>query len=74
MGLLFISKDWLGLKERSMALNTGQFFLAKPVLICERLETGRGSPSSKTMILKIHTAKATLEWFKGKHVNVLEWP
>ena len=21
-----------------------------------------------------HTAKATLEWFKGKHVNVLEWP
>ena len=20
-----------------------------------------------------HTAKATLEWFKGKHVNVLEW-
>jgi hypothetical protein len=21
-----------------------------------------------------HTAKATLEWFKGKHINVLEWP
>ena len=21
-----------------------------------------------------HTAKATLEWFKGKQVNVLEWP
>ena len=21
-----------------------------------------------------HTAKATLEWFKGRHVNVLEWP
>ena len=21
-----------------------------------------------------HTAKSTLEWFKGKHVNVLEWP
>ena len=21
-----------------------------------------------------HTAKATLEWFKGKHFNVLEWP
>jgi hypothetical protein len=21
-----------------------------------------------------NTAKATLEWFKGKHVNVLEWP
>ena len=21
-----------------------------------------------------HTAKATLEWFKGKHWNVLEWP
>lgn len=21
-----------------------------------------------------HTAKATLEWFKGKHVNALEWP
>ena len=20
-----------------------------------------------------HTAKATLEWFKGKHSNVLEW-
>ena len=22
----------------------------------------------------MHTAKATLEWFKGKHLNVLEWP
>ena len=21
-----------------------------------------------------HTAKATLEWFKGKHLNGLEWP
>ena len=21
-----------------------------------------------------HTAKATLEWSKGKHLNVLEWP
>ena len=21
-----------------------------------------------------HTSKATLEWFKGKHLNVLEWP
>jgi hypothetical protein len=21
-----------------------------------------------------HTAKTTLEWFKGKHLNVLEWP
>ena len=21
-----------------------------------------------------HTAKATLEWFKGIHLNVLEWP
>ena len=21
-----------------------------------------------------HTAKETLEWFKGKHLNVLEWP
>ena len=21
-----------------------------------------------------HTAKATLEWFKGKYLNVLEWP
>jgi hypothetical protein len=21
-----------------------------------------------------HTAKATLEWFKGKRFNVLEWP
>ena len=20
-----------------------------------------------------HTAKATLDWFKGKHLNVLEW-
>ena len=20
-----------------------------------------------------HTAKATLKWFKGKHLNVLEW-
>ena len=22
----------------------------------------------------MHTAKATLEWFKGKHLNVLECP
>ena len=21
-----------------------------------------------------HTAKTTLEWFKGKHLNVLDWP
>ena len=21
-----------------------------------------------------HTAKATLKWFKGKHLNVFEWP
>ena len=21
-----------------------------------------------------YTAKAALEWFKGKHLNVLEWP
>jgi hypothetical protein len=21
-----------------------------------------------------HTVKATLEWFKGKHLNALEWP
>ena len=21
-----------------------------------------------------HTANSTLEWFKGKHLNVLEWP
>ena len=21
-----------------------------------------------------HTAKATLEWFKGKHLHILEWP
>jgi hypothetical protein len=21
-----------------------------------------------------HTAQATLEWLKGKHLNVLEWP
>ena len=21
-----------------------------------------------------HTAKATFKWFKGKHLNVLEWP
>ena len=21
-----------------------------------------------------HTAKATLKWFKGKHLHVLEWP
>uniref|UniRef100_A0AAZ3S659 Tc1-like transposase DDE domain-containing protein n=1 Tax=Oncorhynchus tshawytscha TaxID=74940 RepID=A0AAZ3S659_ONCTS len=22
----------------------------------------------------MHTATATLNWFKGKHLNVLEWP
>ena len=22
----------------------------------------------------MHTAKETLEWFKGKHFNVFEWP
>ncbi|CDQ86940.1 unnamed protein product [Oncorhynchus mykiss] len=33
----------------------------------------RGSPSSRTMALSI-LLKATLEWFKGKHLIVLEWP
>ena len=56
-----------------MALNTGKFmrgnlFQSSRDLILGRRFTFPQDNDSK------HTAKATLEWFKGKHLHVLEWP
>ena len=53
-----------------MVLNTGKF-LREPVSVFQRFETGTDVhlPAGQW-----HTGKATLEWFKRKHLNVLEWP
>ena len=53
-------------------LNTGKFLRETSFSLPEIWDWDRGSPFSRTMTK--HTAKATLEWFKGKHWNILEWP
>jgi hypothetical protein len=47
-------------------------FWRKPVCLWD-LRLGWSFTFQQDNDLK-HTAKATLEWFKGKHLNILEWP
>ena len=55
-----------------MVLNTG-FNLSKTFTTLCDLRVGWRFTFQQDNYPK-HAAKATLEWFKGKHVNVLEWP
>ena len=53
-----------------MALNPGKFLRET----CFRLPEIRDWFTFQQEYDRKHTAKATLEWFKGKHLNVLERP
>ena len=55
-----------------MALNTGTF-LRETFLSSRDLRLGRRFTFQQENDIKL-TAKATLEWLKGKHLHVLEWP
>ena len=64
--------NWSELKEWWMALNTGKF-LRETCLSSRDLRLGGRFTFHQDNDPK-HTAKATLEWFKGKHLIFLEWP
>ena len=55
-----------------MALNTGKF-LRESYFSLRDLRLGRMFTFQQDNDPK-HIVKATLEGFKGKHLNVLEWP
>ena len=55
-----------------MALNTGKF-LRETCFSLPDLRLGPRFTFQQDNDPK-HTAKATLEWFKGKHLNLFEWP
>ena len=65
--------NWSELKEWWMALNTWKFLKGNLFQSSRDLWLGRRLTFQQDNDPK-HTAKATLEWFKGKHLNVLEWP
>jgi hypothetical protein len=61
--------NWSELKELWMGLNTGKF-LRETCLSSRDLRLGRRFTFQQDNDPK-HTTKATLEWFKGKLLNVL---
>ena len=65
--------NWSELKEWWMALNTGTF-LRETRFSLPRIWDWDGGFTFQRDNDPKHIAKATLEWFKGKHLNVLEWP
>jgi hypothetical protein len=56
--------------RKKMALNTGKF-LRETCLSSRDFRLGQRFTFQQDNDPK-HTAKAILEWFKGKHLNVLE--
>jgi murein L,D-transpeptidase YafK len=61
------------LKEWWMALNTGKFLRETGFSLPEMWDWDGGFTFQQDNDPK-HTANATLEWFMGKQLNVLEWP
>ena len=71
VGMFFPCRDWETGQNWRMALNTGK--LRETSLSSRDFRLGRRFAFQQDNDPK-HTAKATLEWFKRKHLNVLEWP